>query len=144
MARGRVGDKFKGIPGYIGAVVLDNAVLMGDVDISLDGENLSAPVIGRIRVGASSRMTVQTGGDVTLAVQPHPDLAIRAVAASNSAPVRVQFDAAKKDTASTQFQNIEVHESGGYAAKRLKLQLLVTSTGGRVNVASMPSAALAK
>lgn len=133
-----------GIPGYIGAVVLDNAVLMGNADISLDGENLSSPVVGRLRVGASSRLTVQTGGEVTLAVQPHPDLAIRAVAASNTAPVRVQFDATAKDTSSTQFKNIEVHETAGFAEKRVKLEMVVTSTGGRVNIASMPAAPLAR
>jgi hypothetical protein len=141
--RGRVGDKFKGIPGYVGSVVLDNILLMGDADVSLDGEGLSASVIGRMKVGRSARFTVHTGGDVTLSVQPHPDLAVRAVAASNAAPVRVQLEGTRKDTTS-RFQSIEVHEGAGFGERKIQLRLSVTSTAGRVNLASMPAAPLAR
>ncbi len=60
--RGRVGDKFKGIPGYIGGVGLDNVILAGDVDISNDPGELDAPITAKLRVASTCRLTASTGG----------------------------------------------------------------------------------
>lgn len=142
--RGRVGDKFKGIPGYIGPMELDNVTLAGDVDVTSDGARLAAPVFAKLRVASSSRLSVETGGDITIAVQPHPSLGVHALAETSADTARVQIDGATSSDAPGGTLAVRRQaESLGFSDKSVKLDVRVTSTAGRVTIVSMPAAPLA-
>jgi hypothetical protein len=149
--RGRVGDKFKGIPGYVGMVELDNVVLAGDLDVSSDGEALSSPMIAKVRVAASSRLAIRNGGDITVGVQPHPGLGVRALASTNDGETRVTIDnGVARDSAvlvaggaAGLLRVTESRESGDYATSPVKLEIVAVAPRGKINVASMPAAPLA-
>jgi hypothetical protein len=141
--RGRVGDKFKGIPGYLGYTELDQVTIAGDVDITSDGNQLSAPVIAKVRVASSSSLTIRNGADVNVSVQPHPLLGVYAVAASGSGTARVQVDGgAARDTAIAQHRSASVAESPKFKLLPRRLRVVATSSHGAVNVATMPAAPL--
>jgi hypothetical protein len=103
--RGNVGDKFKGIPGFIGRTELDNVELFGDVDIDnlvgLPGirdsvpaniANLAAPILVKARAGSSCKLRAVTGGDINIVIQPAPDVGVKALAESDTGRVTVVLD----------------------------------------------------
>jgi hypothetical protein len=141
--RGRVGDKFKGIPGYIGYTELDQVTVAGDVDIVSDGNQLSSPVVAKLRVASSASLTIRNGTDVTVSIQPHPRLGVRAVAASGAGTARVQVDGASaRDTTISTFRTAFVVESPNFTSLERRLRVVATSSHGAVNLASMPAAPL--
>jgi hypothetical protein len=141
--RGRVGDKFKGIAGYIGYTELDQVTLDGDMEITSDGDQLSAPVIAKVRAASSASLTIRNGADINVSVQPHPLVALHAVAASGSATAHIQIDGGTaRDTTLVAFRVASVAESPDFASHERRLRIIATSTHGSVNVASMPTAAL--
>src|SRR5262249_12699760 len=111
--RGRVGDKFKGIPGYIGGTELDNVSLAGDVDITNEAAALGAPITAKVRIASTCRLTASTGGSINIAVQPEPSLGVRALGGSNNGTVRVGIDAGVKLEGDVrEFKSQEQAESG--------------------------------
>src|SRR5574341_1387065 len=98
--RGAVGEKFKGIPGFIGATELDNVELAGDVEIDnlagLPGIRPSvapeqaaptAPILVKARIASSCQLKAVTGGDINIAIQPDPSLGVRAWGGANNGAV---------------------------------------------------------
>jgi hypothetical protein len=79
--RARSGEKFKGIPGCLGNIELDNVSFCGHLDLSSDGGQLSPPLLAKLRVVANSKLTVATGADVNVAVAPARALDVRAFGA---------------------------------------------------------------
>jgi hypothetical protein len=151
LLRGRVGDKLKGIPGYLGPTELDNVTLAGDVEVRNDSSALGAPVVAKVRVASSARLTARTGGDITIAVQPDPELGVRALGETNDGSVRVTVhggaasDAPEPSAAEPGAGGFRVRqqvESAGFAARPVRLEVRAASGGGKVTVASMPAAPL--
>jgi len=141
--RGRVGDKFKGIPGYIGGVELDNVILAGDVDISNDPGALDAPITAKLRVASTCRLTARTGGPINIAIQPDPSLGVRALGGSNDGAVRVAIDkGTRRDGVTREFKSQDQFESGEYDRKPVRIEVRATTEHGAVNIASMPAAPL--
>jgi hypothetical protein len=140
---GRVGDKLKGVPGYVGPTELDNVTLAGDVEIRNDVAPLGAPILAKVRVASSARLTAATGGDITIAVQPHPSLGVRALGESNDGTVRVLVDGGTAaDAGAGEFRVRQQAESPRYGERPIRLEVRAASGGGKVNVASMPAAPL--
>jgi hypothetical protein len=71
---GRVGEKLKGINGFIGGTELYDVTLAGNIEISNPMTELGAPITARLRVAANSQLTVNTGGNINIAIQPDPSL----------------------------------------------------------------------
>jgi hypothetical protein len=141
--RGRVGDKFKGVSGYIGPTELDNVTLSGDVEIRNELGALGAPVLAKVRVASTARLTAFTGGDVTVAVQPHPDLGVRALAETNDGSAHVLVDGGTpSDSGAGAFRVRQQAESPGFADRPVRLEVRAASGRGRVTIASMPAAPL--
>jgi hypothetical protein len=151
---GAVGDKLKGVPGFVGGTELDMVELAGDVDIDnlagLPGVRapaapnlapLAAPVVVRVRAAASCRVRAATGGDVSIAIQPDPSVGVRAWGGSDQGAVRVAIDGGvQRDRAGDGPRNQDQAESPGYAGKPVRVEVRASSTHGKVNVASVPSA----
>ena len=78
---GRVGEKLKGINGFQGGTELYDVTLAGNLDVANPLGGDGAPVTARLRIGSSSQVTIQSAGAINVAVQPHPDLGVRAFAA---------------------------------------------------------------
>ena len=154
--RGAVGEKFKGIPGFIGATELDNVELAGDVDIDnlagLPGIRPSvapeqaaptAPILVKARIASSCQLKAATGGDINIAIQPNPSLGVRAWGGANNGAVRVSIDGGvKRDGAVGEFRNQDQMESSGYNDKPIRVEARAISTHGKVNIASIPAAPL--
>jgi hypothetical protein len=141
--RGRVGDKFKGLPGFIGVTELDNVILMGNVNITNEAAALGAPILAKVRIAATSRLTASTGGDINIAIQPHPSLGVRALAGSNSSTARVAIDReVRREGIAGEFRNQDQAESRGYDSKPIRAEVRATTEHGKVAVASMPAAPL--
>jgi hypothetical protein len=155
--RGAVGEKFKGIPGFSYGTALDDVTLAGDVDIDnlagLPGirapvapelSHLSAPIFVRARVAASGRLIAVTGGDISIAIQPHPELGVRALGESNDDRLRVAIDGgtATEPGGESSYRVRRQAESSGFQTKPLRLVIHATSGPGRVHIASIPSAPL--
>jgi hypothetical protein len=154
--RGNIGEKFKGIPGFLAGTELDNVVLAGDVDIDnlagLPGirppvatqlEATSAPVMVKASVASNSQIKAVTGGDINIAIQPAPSLGVRAWVGANNGGVRVAIDQGVKREGRTEgFQNQDHVESSGYEQKPIRIDLRAISRHGKVNVASIPAAPL--
>src|SRR5262249_32624814 len=103
--RGNSGEKLKGIPGYIGATELDNVELAGDIDIDnlagLPGVRapapanmaiFTAPILIKARAGSSCQLRAVTGSDVNIAIQPAPDVGVRALGEANSGRVTIGIE----------------------------------------------------
>jgi hypothetical protein len=155
--RGNVGEKFKGIPGFIFATELDNVTLAGDVDIDnlvgLPGVRapvtgaaaaLAAPILVKVaRVAANARLTAVTGGEIRVAIQPAPDLAVSATGESNSGTVRVGIDrGVVRDSSATAAFRVRREVSSPAENKPLRVTVLAQSNTGNVHVTSIPSAPL--
>jgi hypothetical protein len=121
---GRVGEKLKGIDGFNGGTELYDVTLAGDVEISNPMAQHGAPVIARVRVASSCNFTVQTFGDIRVAVQPHPELGVRAISTEHRSG---------KETRT---------ETRDYAAKPIKVEVRAISGGSGAQVVSVPSAPL--
>lgn len=142
--RGRVGEKLKGIPGFIGGTELYDVNLAGNVDISNPTTEHGAPIIARVRIAATCRLTASTGGDINIAVQPDPSLGVRALAGSNNGVVRVAIDkGAKFEGGAREFKNQDQLESPEYERKPIRAEVRATTPLGKVNIASIPAAPLA-
>jgi hypothetical protein len=141
--RGRVGEKYKGIPGYIFGTQLDNVVISGDIDIENERAPLGAPITAKLRVVASGRLVARTGGEISIAVQPEPDLAVRALAESNKPGISVLLDGKVVDSLATPvFAYRRLVEGTGFATKKLRFEIRAASDSARVRVVSMPAAPL--
>jgi hypothetical protein len=154
--RGAVGEKFKGIPGFIGATELDNVELAGDADIDnlagLPGIRPSvapeqaaptAPILVKARIASSCQLKAVTGADINIAIQPDPSLGVRAWGGANNGAVRVAIDKGmKRDGAVGEFRNQDQMESIGYNDKPIRFEVRAISGHGKVNLASIPAAPL--
>jgi hypothetical protein len=141
--RGRVGEKFKGIPGYIFGTQLDNVAIAGDVDIENERAPLGAPITAKLRVVSSARLVARTGGEISIAVQPEPDLAVRALAESNKPGISVLLEGKVVDSLATPvFAYRRLAEGTGFDAKKVRLEIRAASDSARVRVVSMPAAPL--
>lgn len=154
--RGAVGEKFKGIPGFIGVTELDNVELAGDVDIdNLDGlpgirpavapaqAAPTAPILVKARVASSCQIKAVTGGDINIAIQPDPSLGVRAWGGANKGAARVAIDnGIKRENVAGEFRNQDQAESAGYDGKPFRVEVRATSEHGKVNIASIPAAPL--
>jgi len=150
--RGAVGDKFKGIRGFLFGTELDDVLLAGNVDINnveraiADLIALSAPIFATVRVASSCRLNAVTGGNIFIAVRPAPDLGVRALGESNGGAVRVGvYDGIARDTTpNAQFRIRRQVESIGFESKPIRCEVRAASQSGEVNVASVPAAPLAE
>jgi hypothetical protein len=155
--RGRVGDKFQGIPGSIGGVELDNVTLTGDVDISIDLGSAAftsatpratppgTPINAKVRIGSSCRLTASTSGDINIAIRPDPSLGMRVLGGANNGTVFLAVDeGVKRQVAASEYKTQDQVESSGYDGKPVRLDVRATSTRGNVNVASIPAVPLRK
>jgi hypothetical protein len=138
--RARSGEKFKGIPGYLGNIELDNVSLAGHLDLSSDGGQLSPPLLAKLRVVANSKLTVATSADVNVAVAPARALGVRAFGATNDGVVSILLgDAVKRDTA-TAFASSSLMEERGFASKPIRFEISATTVKGKITIAAVPAA----
>lgn len=143
MLRGRVGEKLKGINGFIGGTELYDVTLAGNLEISNPMTELGAPITARLRVAANSQVTANTGGNINIAIQPDPSLGVRAWAGLDNAAVRVGIDkGVKRDQRIGNLKNQELVEDPAYETKPLRVEVRATSGHGVVNIASVPNAPL--
>ncbi len=141
--RGRVGDKFKGIPGYIGGVELDNVILTGDVDISNEPDALGAPITAKVRIASTCRLTASTGGAINIAIQPDPSLGVRALGGSNGGAVRIAInEGAPREGVAREFKSQDQAESREYDRKPVRVEVRATTGHGNVSITSVPAAPL--
>jgi hypothetical protein len=155
--RGNVGDKLKGIPGFIGVTELDNVELIGNVDIDnlvgLPGirppvpanmVNLAAPILVKARVGQNCQLKAVTGGDINIAIQPALDLGVKALAESNSERVVINLDAgvAGEPEGESKYNTRGLVSTEGFETKRVRINVHAISGPGRVNIVSIPAAPL--
>jgi hypothetical protein len=141
--RGRVGEKLKGIDGFIGGTELYDVRLVGDVDISNPTTEHGAPITARLRIASTCRLIASTGGDINIAVQPDPSLGVRAWGGSNSGEVRVAIDkGVKRDGGVGEFRSQDHAESLDYDGKPIRVEVRAISGHGKVNIASIPAAPL--
>jgi hypothetical protein len=137
---GRVGEKLKGIDGFIAGTELYDVTLAGDLEISNPLTELGAPVIARVRVGGSSRITITTGGNIQVAVQPHPQLGVKAFA-GGARTARVAIDrGVPGEPADSQYARQAQQESREYTIRPLRVDIHAVSSHGSVDVVSIPSA----
>ena len=156
--RGNVGDKFKGIPGFIGVTELDNVLLKGDVDIDnlagLPGirapvpesmASTAAAILVKARVGSSCRLKALTGSTINIVVQPAPDVGVRALGESMTGQLTISIDEgiAGDPEGESKFNVRGLVSSPGFDIKPLRLDLHAMSNGN-VNIASIPAAPLAR
>lgn len=157
--RGNVGDKLKGIPGFIGQTELDNVALEGDVDIdNLVGipgvrapvvpqlSSLAAPIIVKARVVSSCRLTAVTGGSVNVAIQPSPELGVRALGQANEGQVNIAIDGGVAEAAPTDssFRTRRSSSTAGIESRTVRFAIRAASVHGTVNIASIPAAPLTR
>ena len=157
--RGNIGEKFKGIPGFIGQTEHDNVVLAGNVDIdNLGGipgvrapvapgvRSLAAPVLVKARVIAPSVLTVLTRGHDNIASPPGPDLAVRAPARANDRAVNIAIARAVAETVppDSAFRLQRSCSTAGIDSGSVRLTVRAASTHGTVSIASIPAAPLAR
>ena len=156
MLRGNVGEKFKGIPGFIGHTELDNVALAGDVSIhNLAGipgvrppvapelSSLAAPILVKARVVSASRMTAVTGGNISIAIQPSPEVGVRALGQANEGTVNIGLDGGVAETLPD--SGFRVQHSFGtrdFESRSVQITIRAASTHGSVKVASIPAAPL--
>jgi hypothetical protein len=155
--RGNVGEKFKGISGFIFASELDNVTLAGDVDIdnlvglpgvraSISGQMaaIAAPIYVKARVAATSRLTAVTGSEIKIAIQPTANLGVRALGESNTGVVRVGIDGAVAGDSSTtpEFRVRRQAASSNYSSQSVQLDVRARSATGNVWISSVPAAPL--
>jgi hypothetical protein len=156
--RGNVGEKLKGINGFIGQTELDNVLLAGDVDIdNLIGipgvrdpvppgmSSLAAPITVKARAVTSFRLSAATGGDINIAIQPGPDVGVRALGQSNEGQVGIAIDGGVAIAAAgdSTFRVQRAMSTGGFEAKATRVEIRAASGHGTVNIASIPAAPLA-
>jgi hypothetical protein len=154
--RGNVGEKFKGISGFLAGTELDNVELAGDVDIdNLSGlpgirppvppelASLAAPIMVKARIASNCQLKVVTGGDINIAIQPAPLLGVKAWGGANNGAVRVAIDkGVKRDGRPDEFRSQDQVESPGYDGKPIRVEVSAISKHGNVNIASIPAAPL--
>jgi hypothetical protein len=155
--RGNVGEKFKGISGFIGETDLDNVSLAGEVDIdNLAGipgvrapvptpiANLAAPILIKARVTSSSRIRALTGGNISIAVQPSSELGIRAIGQANVGRVNIGIDGGVADSVpvDSTFRVQRAMRSPALERSVVRVEVRASSTHGTVHIASIPSAPL--
>jgi hypothetical protein len=141
--RGRVGEKLKGIPGYVGGTELYDVTLAGDVDISNPMSEQGAPITARLRIASTCKLTANTGRDIKIAIQPDPVLGVRAWAGSRTGSARVAIDkGVKRDGVVAAFPSQHHVESQGFDSKSIRVEVRATSELGVVNIASIPAAPL--
>jgi hypothetical protein len=100
-------------------------------------------VLAKVRVASTARLTALTGGDVTIAVQPHPDLGVRALAETNDGSAQVLvYGGTPADPGAGAFRVRQQAESPGFADRPARLEVRAASGRGRVTIASMPAAPL--
>jgi hypothetical protein len=155
--RGNVGDKFKGIAGFVGETELDHVTLGGDVDIDnlvglpgirspvpADMSSLAAPIRVKARVAASCWISAVTGGSINIAIQPAADLGVRALGESNDGRVNVTLDggAAEEPAGTSSFRVRRALSTAAFDTKPVKVTIRAASGPGAVNIASIPAAPL--
>jgi hypothetical protein len=155
--RGNVGEKFKGISGFIFASELDNVTLAGDVDIdnvvglpgvraSISGQMaaIAAPIYVKARVAATSRLTAVTGGEIKIAIQPAANLGVRALGESNTGVVRVGIDGAVAgdSSATPEFRVRRQAASTNFTSQAVQLDVRARAASGNIWISSVPAAPL--
>lgn len=155
--RGNVGDKFKGIPGFVGATELDNVELAGDVDIDnlaglpgirapvpSDMAATAAPILVKGHVASTCQLKAVTGGDIKIAVQPAPELGVRAIGESNTGLVNIAINAALAGemASDSSFRVRRLFSTPAFDTKRIRIEVRATSSAGNVNISSIPAAPL--
>jgi hypothetical protein len=141
--RGRVGEKLKGIDGFISGTELYDVNLAGNVEISNPMSELAAPITARLRITSNSSLTANTGGNINIAIQPDPNLGVKAWAGSQKSTVGVRIDKGmKRDQVIGTFKTQELVEDPAYETKPVRVDVRATSGHGVVNVASWPNAPL--
>jgi hypothetical protein len=156
--RGNVGDKLKGIPGFIGFTELDYVELNGDVDIDnlagLPGirepvppslARTAAPILVKARAGSSCQLKAVTGGDISISIQPAPDVGVKALGESNTGRVTIGLDGgvAQDAAGASAFQVRRFSSTAGYDSKPIRIDIRAASGTGNVNIVSIPAAPLA-
>jgi hypothetical protein len=156
--RGNVGEKLKGIPGFVGQTELDNVLLAGDVDIdNLIGipgvrdpvppamSGLAAPILVKARAATTSRLSAVTGGNINIAIQPSPDVGVRALGQSNDGQVTIGIDGglALTPASDSAYRIQRAMNTAGYESKATRVEIRAASGHGTVNVVSIPAAPLA-
>jgi hypothetical protein len=155
--RGNVGYKMRGIPGFVGETELDNVILAGDIDIDnligLPGirepvpPNM-APLASPIRITASasstSTISVVNGSSIMIAIQPAPDLGVRAIAESNEGRATIGIDggAPGDSSATPQFRVRRSAATVGFEGKPVQVTIRASSGPGAVHITSIPNAPL--
>lgn len=156
--RGNVGEKLKGINGFVGQTELDNVLLAGDVDIdNLIGipgvrdpvppgmSSLAAPIVVKARAVTSSRLSAVTGGNINIAIQPSPDVGVQALGESNDGQVTIGIDGgvAMTPMGSSTFRTQRAMSTAAFESKATRVEIRAASAHGTVNVVSIPAAPLA-
>jgi hypothetical protein len=156
--RGNVGAKLKGINGFVGQTELDNVVLAGDVDIdNLIGipgvrdpvppllSGLAAPILVKARAATTSRLSAVTGGNINIAIQPSPDVGVRALGQSNDGQVSIGIDGgvALTPASDSAYRIQRAMNTAGYESKATRVEIRAASGHATVNVVSIPAAPLA-
>jgi hypothetical protein len=157
--RGNVGDKLKGISGYLGATELDNVELIGDVDIDnlvgLPGirppvpanlANLAAPILVKARVGQNCQLKAVTGGDINIVIQPAGELGVKALAESNTDRVTINLDdgVADEPAGESKYNTRGLVFTEGFDTKKVRLNVHAISGTGRVSITSIPAAPVSR
>jgi hypothetical protein len=138
--RGAVGEKLKGIPGFLFGTELDNVELAGKIDIDniagLPGLRApapapmlvhAAPITVKARVAATSELRAVTGRDINIAIQPAPSVGVQASGSADTGTVRIGEDLQGP-----------VSED-----KPIRVVIHAVSRRGNVHIASVPNAPLA-
>ncbi|HEU5236892.1 MAG TPA: hypothetical protein VFU37_07110 [Pyrinomonadaceae bacterium] len=155
--RGNTGDKFKGIPGFIGLTELDNVELTGDVDIDnllgipgirapvpANMTNLAAAILVKARAGSSCKLKAVTGGNINIVIQPAPDAGVKALGEAKTGQISIGIEGgvAEDLAEDTTFPVRGLISSPDFETKRVKIEVHAASTNGSVNIASLPAAPL--
>ncbi len=156
--RGDVGEKFKGIDGFIGSTELDNVELTGDVDIDnlagLPGvraaappmlAHYTAPILVKARAASSCQIKAVTGGYINIAVHPAPDVGVKALGESNTGRVTIGLDGgvAGEAVGNSAFRVRRLFSTTGYDSKPIKIEVQASTATGNVSIVSIPAAPLA-
>ena len=156
--RGDVGGKFKGIPGFVGSTELEDVELTGDVDINnlagvpgirapapLNLANLTAPILVKARALSSCQLKAVTGGDIHIAIQPAPEVGVKALGESNTGRVTIGLDRGVAGEAAgvSAFQVRRFSTTADYDSKAIRIDIRASTGTGNVSIASIPWAPLA-
>ncbi|HEY7544029.1 MAG TPA: hypothetical protein VID27_04060, partial [Blastocatellia bacterium] len=113
--------------------------------VPADLANLAAPILVKARAGSSCQIKAVTGGDINIAVQPAPNVGVKALGESNTGRVTIGLDGGVIGEAAgaSAFQVRRFSSTTGYDSKPIRIDILASTGTGNVNIASIPAARLA-